>query len=95
VILQVLFTPSNTGAVNGIITVSYPVGLVPATATNRPIGSFLIVDTGNLLYAGIALAANPCQGLASGSSNFMGANSPALTIVANDVIGIEATYEVA
>jgi hypothetical protein len=56
VILQVLFTPSNTGAVNGIITVSYPVGLVPATATNRPIGSFLIVDTGSLLYAGIALA---------------------------------------
>jgi hypothetical protein len=94
VILQVLFTPSNTGAVNGIITVSYPVGLVPATATNRPIGSFLIVDTGSLLYAGIALASNPCQGLAYGSSNFMGANNPALTIVANDIIGIEVTYEV-
>ena len=95
VILQVLFTASNTGAANGIITVSYPVSLTPATATNRPIGSFFIQDTGTAFYVGIATAQNPSQGLAYGSNNNMGANSPALTIVANDVIGIEVTYEVA
>ena len=95
VVLQVLFTASNTGAANGIITVSYPVGLVPGTATSRPIGSFYIQDTGTAFYVGVALASNPCQGIAYNSNNFMGANSPALTIVANDIIGVELTYEVA
>ena len=95
VILQVLFTASNTGAVNGIITVSYPVSLTPATATNRPIGSFFIQDTGTAFYVGIATAQNPCQGLGYGSNNNMGANTPALTIVSGDIIGVELTYEVA
>jgi hypothetical protein len=95
VILQVLFTASNTGAANGIISVSYPVSLTPATATNRPIGSFFIQDTGTAFYVGIATAQNPCQGLGYGSNNNMGANTPALTIVSGDIIGVELTYEVA
>jgi hypothetical protein len=94
VIVQVLFTASNTGAVNGIISVSYPVGLVPGALANRPIGSFFVQDSGTAFYVGIAVATNPAQGLAYGSNNNMGANSPALTIVANDIIGVELTYEV-
>ena len=94
VIVQVLFTASNTGAVNGIISVSYPVSLVPGAVANRPIGTFFVQDSGTAFYIGSAMATNPCQGLAYGSNNNMGANTPALTIVANDIIGVELTYEV-
>lgn len=95
VILQVSFTATNTGAANGIISVSYPVGLTPSNSTNRPIGTFFVQDTGTAFYIGIATAQNPCLGLAYGSNNNMGANNPAMTIVNTDVIGIEVIYEIA
>ena len=95
VIVQVLFTASNTGAANGIITVSYPVGLSPTPLNGRPVGNFFIYDVGTAFYNGVATADTLIQGLAQGSTNNMGANSPAMTVVANDIIGINITYEVA
>jgi hypothetical protein len=95
VFVQVLFTASNTGATNGIITVSYPVGLSPNILNGRPIGTFFIKDSGTAFYVGIATADSVIQGLSYGSNNNMGANSPAMTIAANDTISVNLTYEVA
>ncbi len=95
VIVQVSFTATNTGAANGIITVSYPASLTPSNVASRPIGTFFVQDTGTAFDVGLAMANNPCQGLAYGSVNNMGANTPAMTIVSGDIIGLELTYEVA
>jgi hypothetical protein len=95
VIVQVLFTASNTGAANGAITVSYPVGLAPSPLDGRPIGNFMLIDISTGFYHGVATADTLCQGIGQGSGGNMGASQPAMTVVSGDRIGISITYEVA
>ncbi len=94
--LQVQFQSTGAGAANGIISVSYPSGLTPVQVSgDKTIGTFQILDSGTAWYFGSAAATNPCQGLAYGGGNYMGAATPAMTIANNDVISIAVCYEVA
>ena len=95
VIVQVLFTSSSAGAANGVITVSYPVGLSPSALDGRPIGSFIINDVSTGYYQGVAKADTLCAGRGYASGGDMGSNTPAMTVAAGDLIGISITYEVA
>jgi hypothetical protein len=93
--VQVAFQSTSAGAANGIISVSYPSGLTPVNTDIRTIGTFHILDSGTAWYTGSASASNPCQGLAYGGGNYMGNNTPAMTVANNDVISISVCYEVA
>lgn len=94
--VQVQFQSTGAGAANGIISVSYPSGLTPVQVSgDKTIGTFQILDSGTAWYFGSAAATNPCQGLAYGGGNYMGAATPAMTIANNDVISIAVCYEVA
>lgn len=99
VFLQVVLACTGAG-IGGTVTVSCPSGLVPVTASDtRALGDFLIRDTGTAWYSGTAMAyaTSPVTiaGLAYGSNNNMGANTPTMTIVSGDVISISVQYEVA
>lgn len=99
VFLQVVMTATGAG-LGGTITVSCPSGLVPVTASDtRALGDFLIKDTGTAWYSGTAMAyaTSPVTiaGLAYGSNNNMGANTPVFTVAVGDVISISVQYEVA
>jgi len=94
--VQVQFQSTSAGAANGIISVSYPSGLTPTQVSgDKTIGTFQILDSGTAWYMGSAAATNPCQGLAYGGGNYMGAATPAMTVANNDVISIAVCYEVA
>jgi hypothetical protein len=95
VILQVLLTCTGSG-LGGVISVSLPSGLVPVSSSaQRVIGSFFIHDSTTAFYVGLATGESPVKGYSYGTTNNMGAALPAITLVANDQVSIEVTYEVA
>jgi hypothetical protein len=96
VFLQIDATITNTGSTNGAITIDVPSGVFPVNSTNEGvIGNMYIRDTGTAFYAGI-VATNGVIffGRAYGSVNSMGASNPAFTLVNNDTVSIQVTYEV-
>jgi hypothetical protein len=97
VFLQIDATITNTGATNGVITVNFPSGLTPINKTNESIlGSMYIRDTGTAYYNGIVTSnGSVFLARAYGSTDSMGTNTPAFTLVNNDTVAIQVTYEVA
>jgi len=96
VFLQIDATITNTGSTNGAITIDVPSGVFPINSTNEGVlGNMYIRDTGTAFYAGI-VATNGVIffGRAYGSVNSMGASNPAFTLVNNDTVSIQVTYEV-
>ena len=95
VIVQVMMTCTTVGG-GGTISVSLPSGLVPvSTNAQAVIGVFFIHDAGTALYVGSAMRASPVTGYGYGSTNNMGANTPAMTLAVNDQVSITVEYEVA
>lgn len=98
VTVQVNADITSTGAANGIISVTYPSGLAPASqGVFRTVGVFSVDDAGVGAIQGVAVAFNNEIRGRSGpnSGDFMGANTPAMTLANNDRIALSATYEVA
>ena len=95
VIVQVMLTCTGAG-LGGAISVSLPSGLVPVSTSGQAvIGVFFIHDAGTALYVGSAMRVSPVTGYGYGSTNNMGANTPALTLAVNDQVSITVEYEVA
>jgi hypothetical protein len=91
-------TVTSAGAANGIINVTLPTGLAVLTPSNqRNIGSFMIEDTGVGFFSGVAVSTNgtSIQGFGTNVGDFMGGQSPAMTLANNDIIGFSVCYEVA
>ena len=96
VIVQVLFTSSSVGAANGILSVSYPVGLTPVSLNGRPIGDFILIDISAGYFTGVAkCSSGGATGRGTNSTDDMGANTPTMTVASGDIIGMNITYEVA
>ena len=97
VFLQVNATITNTGATNGVISIDFPSGLSPVNSANEPaLGTMYIRDTGTAYYAGgVTSNVSAFIGRAHNSQDSMGANTPAFTLVNNDTVAIQVTYEVA
>jgi hypothetical protein len=97
VFLQVNATITNTGSTNGIISIDFPSGLTPVNNTNEPVwGTMYIRDTGSAYYMGVVTTnGSAFIARAHNSQDSMGANTPAFTLVNNDTLAIQVTYEVA
>jgi hypothetical protein len=96
--VQVRATVTSAGAANGIINVTLPTGLAVLTPSNqRNIGSFMIEDTGVGFFSGVAVSTNgtSIQAFGTNVGDFMGGQSPAMTLANNDIIGFSVCYEVA
>jgi hypothetical protein len=95
--VQVRLTSTATGTTNSKISVSLPAGF---TYQNNHIfathGSFTILDSGTAIYTGAAVVENSyVYGTGYGSVDNMGANTPAMTIISNDMVSFNITVEVA
>jgi trimeric autotransporter adhesin len=97
VFVQVSVIVTSTGATNGAITVSLPSGLLPTTQNSRfTRGSFMLTDAGVGFYTGTAIIfQDVVYGMSSSAGDFMGANTPAMTLVNTDEISLQVVYEVA
>ena len=98
VIVQVAATVTSAGAANGLISISLPVGLDALLNSDfRTVGEFIIKDSGTAYYTGLATTngTTTIAGLSYGSTNNMGANSPAMTLANGDAVGMSIIYEVA
>jgi hypothetical protein len=97
VFLQVNATITNTGSTNGLISIDFPSGLTPVNNTNEPVwGTMYIRDTGSAYYMGVVTTnGSAFIGRAYGSQDSMGVNTPTFTLVNNDTLSIQVTYEVA
>lgn len=96
--VQVRATVTSAGAANGIINVTLPSGLAVLTPSNqRIIGSFMLEDVGVGFFSGVAVSTNGTSVQAFGTNvgDFMGGQSPAMTLANNDVIAFSVAYEVA
>ena len=96
VFLQVNATINSTGATNGVISIEFPSGLAPVNSTNEPtLGTMYIRDTGTAYYAGIITSnGSAFIGRAHNTADSIG-SQPAFTLVNNDTLAIQVTYEVA
>jgi hypothetical protein len=98
VIVQLTLAATSAGSAGGIVTVSYPSGLVPVNLSGyRPFGTIMIYDNGTAFYAGNATNydATTFAGMAYNSTSFMGASSPNFTIASGDRVEAQLIYEVA
>lgn len=96
VFVQVQITATGAG-LGGTISIGLP-ALVPVSQANVRIeGSILMYDaSAGLIYQGVAaVSGSVVVGWGQGSNNNMGANSPAFTIAAGDVISYSISYETA
>jgi len=96
VFVQVQITATGAG-LGGTVSIGLP-ALVPVSQSNTRIeGSILMYDlSAALLYQGVAAVnGSVVVGWAQGSNNNMGANSPAFTIAAGDIISYSISYETA
>lgn len=95
--LQVELTCTEIGTVNGALSISIPTGFTISrtVSSSSVVGSFFIADAGTAFFSGSAiLGANIVTGIATSATDFMGANSPALTIAVNDKVSFTAVFEV-
>jgi hypothetical protein len=97
VFVQVLVNVTSAGAVNGAITISLPSGLLPVTQGSRfTRGTFFLTDAGVGFYTGSAIiTSDVVYGMSSSAGDFMGANTPAMTLANGDEISFQVVYEVA
>jgi len=98
VFLTVKLVSTGTGSAGGRIAVSAPTGLVPTLDSLESVhGTFGYLDAGTAYYHGFAYYTSTAGfgGIAQGSGDAMGANSPSITVAVNDVVMIHVTYEVA
>jgi hypothetical protein len=97
VFVQVSLIVTSTGATNGAITVSLPAGLLPTSQNSRfTRGTFMLTDAGVGFYTGTAIIfQDVVYGMSSSAGDFMGANTPAMTLVNTDEISFQVVYEVA
>jgi hypothetical protein len=99
VMVQARVQATAAGGSNQIIKLGLPSGLNPVNSSGVAgvLGTFLIQDTGTAFYIGGAtvVEAGFIGGLAYGSVDNMGANTPAFTMASTDVIAYSVTYEVA
>lgn len=96
--VQVEAQITSSGSANGIISVTYPSDLAPASqGVFRTVGVFSLDDAGVGAIQGVAVAFNNEIRGRSGpnSGDFMGANTPAITLANNDRIAVSVIYEVA
>lgn len=96
VFVQVWLTATGAG-LGGTVVVGLP-AIVPVSQTNvRVLGSLFLFDAApGIFYQGSAMVqGNTLVGFGYGSTNNMGANTPAFTIAAGDVISYSISYEVA
>ena len=94
--VQVELVCTEAGTANAVLSISLPTTLTYAKPSSSfaAVGTFTIQDTGTAFYAGSAiLDTNTIKGLATGSTDNMGANSPALTIAVNDRVSFSVVLE--
>jgi hypothetical protein len=98
VFLRVKLTSTGTGSAGGKIAISAPASLAPTTDSLETVyGNFGMLDAGTAYYHGFAYYTSTAGfgGIAQGSGDAMGANSPSITVATNDVFMISVVYEVA
>jgi len=98
VFLTVKLTSTGTGSAGGRIGISAPTGLVPTLDSLESVhGNFGLLDAGTAFYHGFAYYTSErgFGGIAQGSGDAIGANSPSITMAVNDTVMIHVTYEVA
>ena len=98
VFLRVKLTSTGTGSAGGRIQISAPASLTPVTDSIETVyGNFGFLDAGTAYYHGFCFYQSPngFGGIAQGSGDAMGANSPSITIATNDVYMFSVVYEVA
>ena len=98
VFLTVKLVSTGTGSAGGRIAVSAPTGLVPTLDSLESVhGNFGLLDAGTAYYHGFAYYTSTAGfgGIAQGSGDAIGANSPSITMAVNDTVMIHVTYEVA
>lgn len=98
VIIQMDLTCTTAGAANGTWTCTYPSGLAPANSSGwRPYGTINFYDNPTAFYVGVVVPydATTFAAIAYGGTNYMGTNSPALTIANTDRFMVQLMYEVA
>ena len=98
VFVQVHATITSAGAANGTIEISLPSGLNCVSPDDmRAIGVFAVKDTGTAYYQGFASATtgSTVSGTAYNAQNYMGANTPAMTLANGDEVAMSVMYEVA
>ena len=91
-VMQVTMTAAGTAA-NAIVISGIPASVRPLDVL---MGTILILDSGTAYYHGSAYynATDDTRGLAYGAGNFMGINSPALTLASGDIIWLNCHYRV-
>lgn len=100
--LSAMVTVTNaTGATGGYpVALEVPVGTLGTPShtgsPERCKGSMLILRSGVAWYLGAAAfnTTTYIQGTADGGTNWMGINAPAITLVANDIVVVDAEYEI-
>jgi hypothetical protein len=98
VFLTVKLVSTGTGSAGGRIGISAPTGFVPTLDSLESVhGNFGLLDAGTAFYHGFAYYTSDrgFGGLAQGSGDAIGANSPSITMAVNDTVMIQVTYEVA
>ena len=97
VFVQASIIVTSTGGTNGVITISLPSGLLPAAQNSRfTRGTFMLTDAGVGFYTGTAIIySDNVYGMSGSAGDFMGANTPAMTLVNTDEVSFNIVYEVA
>lgn len=94
--LQVRVTATGTGSAGTEIFISPPSGLTPVNTHPSTIGTFMLLDAGTAYFVGVcSYFGTNIAGTSYNSQDFMGKNSPNMTIASNDQVSINVTYEVA
>jgi hypothetical protein len=95
IIAQAKVTATAGGTASGAIKLSIPTGTA-VNIVDSTIGTFLIKDSGTAYYTGVAgiVEAGYVSGQAYNSVDNMGANTPAMTIAAGDVVAYSVIYEI-
>jgi hypothetical protein len=95
VFVEVLATVTSAGAANGKITMTLPFNAAFAGGNVFTVGNFTVLDTGTAFYTGAAIIdANIVSGLAYGSTDNMGVNTPAITLANGDRVAMSICYEI-
>ena len=100
VFVHVQATVTSTGATNGVITLTLPIQPNTTVGTRTTFGTFLVLKNGVAFYTGSATFFGTAPniivaGTAYGSTDNMGANTPAITLQNLDQISFSVCYEVA
>jgi hypothetical protein len=96
VFVEVFATVTSAGAANGRITMTLPINPAFGGGNLFTVGNFTVLDTGTAFYTGAAIIdANIVSGLAYGSTDNMGVNTPAMTLANGDRVAMSICYEIA